>query len=169
MRICEITGGVVTNVIELPGSYVIASDNRSASGKATYEIQGPEGSEIVEYDASYAAPGGAILVLSGPNVEPGWTWSQGAGFGEPEIEPAAPVLVPITRRQLRLTLLAHGLLDQVEPAIAALDEPERSVATIEWQDASEYRRDHPLIAQVGTALELDEAAIDAMWIEAMGH
>lgn len=169
MRICEITGSVVTNVIELPESYVIAPDRRSASGKAIYEVQDPDGSRLVEYEASYTAPDGATLVLSGPNVEPGWTWSQGAGFGEPETEPAAPVLVPITRRQLRLTLLANGLLDQVEPAIAALDEPDRSVATIEWQDASEYRRDHPLIAEIGAALELDDAVIDAMWIEALGR
>lgn len=80
-----------------------------------------------------------------------------------------PTFSPITRRQLRLTLLAHSLLDQVEPAIATLDEPERSVALIEWQDASEYRRDHALIAQIGAALDLDAAAIDAMWVEAMGR
>lgn len=85
------------------------------------------------------------------------------------VVPAAPpaALVPITRRQLRLTLLAHGHLAAVEPAIAALPEPDRSVALIEWQDASEYRRDHPLIAQIGAALDLDAASIDAMWREAL--
>ena len=84
-------------------------------------------------------------------------------------DPEPPALTPITRRQLRLTLLAHGLLDQVEPTIAALDEPERSVATIEWQDASEYRRDHALIGQIGAALNLDQSMIDAMWLEALAR
>lgn len=81
----------------------------------------------------------------------------------------APVLTPITRRQLRLTLLAHGLLELVEPAIASLDNPERSIAVIEWQDASEYRRDHALIAQIGAALALTEPEIDSMWVEAMAR
>jgi len=83
--------------------------------------------------------------------------------------PSTPPLSPITRRQLRLTLLAHEMLDLVEPAIAALPQPQRSEATIEWQDASEYRRDHALIAQIGAALALDEAQIDAMWLEAMAR
>ena len=81
--------------------------------------------------------------------------------------PAPTVLQPITRRQLRLTLLAHDLLGSIEPALADLPEPERSAATIEWQDASEYRRDHALIAQIGAALALDDSVIDALWIEAM--
>lgn len=77
-----------------------------------------------------------------------------------------PLLPPITRRQLRLTLLAHGLLNQVAPAIAALSEPTRSTAMIEWDDAREYQREHPLLGQLGAALGLTDEQIDVMWSEA---
>lgn len=81
-------------------------------------------------------------------------------------QPPAPVLPAITQRQLRLTLAAHGLLSHVEPAITSLPEPQKTDAAIEWQFASVFQRDHPLILQIGAALELDELTIDAMWIEA---
>ncbi len=103
------------------------------------------------------------------DVVPGYL-HDGAVFLPPSAAEHQPIpLVPLTRRQLRLTLLAHNLLDQVEPIIAALPEPDRSVAMIEWQDASEYRRDHALIARLGAALSLDASAIDELWLEAMGR
>lgn len=144
-RFARIDGDEVVEIIEIEDDLVIGVD-------------------IIHPDiAAHCRP-------CGTEVETGWSWSEAGGFNPPEPEPEAPpVLLPITRRQLRLTLLAHGLLDQVEPAIAALNEPDRSVATIEWQDASEYRRDHPLISQIGMALALSEPTIDAMWVEAMAR
>lgn len=85
----------------------------------------------------------------------------------PVVEPPPPAL---TARQLRLGLVTNGFaLDQVEKAIAAIeDSQQRAVAQIEWEYASQFERDHPLIAQVGASLGLDEAAIDGMWAEAAG-
>lgn len=83
-----------------------------------------------------------------------------------EPETVAPVSPAITQRQLRLTLAAHGLLEQVDPAIAALPEPQKTEASIEWRFASVFQRNHPLIAQLGSVLDLDDAAIDAMWEQA---
>jgi predicted component of type VI protein secretion system len=168
MRAVIVTGGLVTAVIDLTGK-TIDPDGRAARGPATYSVEGPGGAEDVTYEAVIAAPEGVLLVAS-DEAAPGWTWD-GEAFSPPaggESEPAAP-LSAITRRQLRLTLLAHGLLDQVEPVIQSLPEPDRSIATIEWQDASEYQRDHPLIEQIGAALDLAPSDIDAMWREAMGR
>jgi hypothetical protein len=167
MRVCEITDGVVVNIVDLPVGYSIAEDRASASCTTYSEIQGPEGIEQQVIDSRYDAPDGCILVFS-EEAEPGWNWTAADGFTEfAPVEPA-PVLAPITHRQLRLTLLAHELLQQVEIAIEAFQEPDRSAAMMEWQDSAQYRRDDPLITQIGAALELDAAALDAMWIEAMG-
>lgn len=83
---------------------------------------------------------------------------------DPVIEPAIPASVSM--RQARLALLGAGLLVQVGDAIGALDEPHRTAARIEWEYATELRRDHPLIAMLGAALELEETAIDALFVAA---
>ncbi|MEN5084248.1 hypothetical protein ABE438_17345 [Bosea sp. TWI1241] len=167
MHAVIVSGGLVTAVIDITGK-TIDPDGRAARGPATYSVEGPGGAEEVTYEAVIEAPDGAILVAT-EEAAPGWTWD-GHDFASPDPDPEPEIpLRPITRRQLRLTLLAHGVLDQVEPAILSLAEPDRSIATIEWQDASEYRRDHPLIAQIGTALDLDEPTIDELWREAMAR
>lgn len=82
---------------------------------------------------------------------------------EPQPEPISGPAV-LTRRQLRLGLLGLGITSaQVEAVIADLDEPGRSVALIEWQDATTYERAHPLVEQIGTALGLTVAQLDAAW------
>ncbi len=68
----------------------------------------------------------------------------------------------ITPRQARLVLLGAGLLDQVDEIIAGADRATR----ITWNDASEIRRDFPLIASLGSALGLTSEQIDAMFINA---
>lgn len=87
----------------------------------------------------------------------------------PPYEPQALPLASLTRRQLRLGLLANGITTaDVEAAIAAISDPmDRAIAEIEWADASTYERDHPLIEQVGTVLELTPEQIDTMWTAAL--
>lgn len=77
---------------------------------------------------------------------------------------AAQVPVAITMRQARLALLASNLLSQVNNAIAALPSPQKEAAEIEWEYAAEVRRDSPLIASIGPALELTSAQIDNLFI-----
>jgi len=84
---------------------------------------------------------------------------------EPEPEPEPEELPPLTARQLRLGLVMNGItLAQVEAEIDAIeDEQDRVVAQIEWEYASQFERDHPLIDQIGAALGLTPEQIDAMW------
>jgi hypothetical protein len=85
------------------------------------------------------------------------------------LTPAAPAIeVPqkVTMRQARLALLAAGLLDDVEAAIDALTEPPRTAARIEWEFSSEVFRGREFVLMLGQALELDSAAMDALFIEA---
>lgn len=76
---------------------------------------------------------------------------------------------PITRRQLRLTLVRNGIsLAGVEAAIAAMpDGLGKEEAQIEWSDASTFNREHPTLLLIAAALGLTKAQVDAMWAEAV--
>ena len=88
--------------------------------------------------------------------------------------PALPEYVPVvvavpevvTMRQARLALLGAGLLAQVDAAIASMPEPQRTAASIEWEYSNALQRSNPFVSQLGAALGLDDAAIDAMFVEA---
>lgn len=95
-----------------------------------------------------------------------WTSTTWEVLAECPPTPTAPVIVPhkVTRRQGRLALLLAGKLDQVPLVIAAIkDETERRLAQIEWDDAQDYERWHPLVVLIGPALDLD---LDALFIHA---
>ena len=76
---------------------------------------------------------------------------------------------PITRRQLRLTLVRNGIpLAAVDAAIAAMPEGlPKEEALIEWVDASTFDRNHPTLLLIAAVLNLTEAQVDAMWHEAV--
>lgn len=117
-------------------------------------------------------PGFADGIECGSEVGIGWTYD-GTDFTAPplpEPEPQEPEMLPhLSARQLRLGLVAASILpSQVDAAIAAIpDDAARAVAEIEWEYASQFERDHPLIEQVGTALGLTTEQIDAMWQAAL--
>nr|WP_313022834.1 hypothetical protein [Brucella intermedia] len=69
----------------------------------------------------------------------------------------------LSARQLRLGLLHLGKLAGVPVAIAALPEPEKSQAQIEWDYASEFRRLHPLIVKLIPILGLTDEQVDPVW------
>lgn len=92
--------------------------------------------------------------------------------GDPEVvaflnPPEIPQ--PVTKRQLRLTLVRNGIsLATVDAAIASMPEGiEKQEAQIEWADASTFNRNHPTLLLIASALGLTEAQVDAMWREAV--
>lgn len=80
------------------------------------------------------------------------------------IEPPAPLVVPesVSMRQARLALLGAGLLDSVNAAIASLSQ----AAQIEWEYATEVRRDSQLVAGMTQALGLTSAQLDDLFTQA---
>lgn len=82
----------------------------------------------------------------------------------PPVSPEVPAVVSM--RQARLALLGAGLLGAVESGIDGLPEPDRSAARIEWEYATELRRDHPLIVSLALQLDLSEQQVDALFIAA---
>lgn len=73
----------------------------------------------------------------------------------------------VTRRQTRQALAMAGLMSRVQPAIDAIPDPlQRQLAQIEWDDSQDFERSRPLLIQLGHAIGLDDAGIDAMFIQA---
>jgi hypothetical protein len=84
--------------------------------------------------------------------------------------PQSLMLPPLTRRQLRLQLLSMGITSgHIATMIADMPEPARSIAQIEWEDATQYARDHPLVATLGAQLGLSDARLDTAWREALAR
>jgi hypothetical protein len=77
--------------------------------------------------------------------------------------PPPPPVVPqvLTMRQAKLVLLRHGMLDEVNNAVSRADEETR----IEWEYATEVRRDWPTLAVMAAALNLDDKLLDALFIQ----
>ena len=72
-------------------------------------------------------------------------------------------LIPktITLRQARLYLLSIGLLDDLENIIN-----QNRAYQIEWEYANQIERESPLVKILGQTLNLDDTAIDNMFMEA---
>ena len=100
----------------------------------------------------------------------------GAGIGWARTEPGMPFEAPapapdpvpssVTMRQARLALLGAGLLASVDAAIDSLPSPQKEAARIEWEYATEVQRSSGLVPMMVAALGLDDAALDALFIEA---
>jgi hypothetical protein len=107
---------------------------------------------------------GGIEVPTGP-LDGRQIWKDG------EWLPLAPAIVlsPVTRRQLRLTLIREGIaLSSVEALIEAMpDGLEKEEAKIEWADAQTFNRNHPTLLLIAQALSLSPAKVDEMWTKAM--
>ena len=82
-------------------------------------------------------------------------------------EPVPPhVPASVTMRQARLALLGAGLLASVDAAIDSLPSLQKEAARIEWEYATEVQRSSGLVPMMVAALGLDDAALDALFIEA---
>ena len=73
----------------------------------------------------------------------------------------------VTMRQARLALLGAGKLSLVTAAIDAIpNATEREGARITWEYSQEVQRHNGLVSQLGPALGMTEAQIDALFIAA---
>jgi hypothetical protein len=87
---------------------------------------------------------------------------------EPEPEPETIVPSSVTMRQARLALLAAGLLDTIETAIAALPGMEGEAARIEWEYATTIERANPLFSALTAQLGIPNEQLDQLFITAAG-
>ena len=80
--------------------------------------------------------------------------------------PQPPFVPTVSKRQAKRALLDAGLLDAVESAIAAMPAQQRRQAKIEYEDATEWRRDWPLITTLAQSIGLTDSQIDALFVAA---
>lgn len=77
-------------------------------------------------------------------------------------------LKPLSRRQFKLILLQHGLLDKVTAAIANISDNDlRARMQIEYEDSVTFERGNATLAQLYKVMGLKESQVDRMWEEAM--
>lgn len=115
---------------------------------------------VVEQDGAPVIDG-QWFDVTGLAVGPGWR-RVGADWQSPQ----AAVPVSISNAQARLMLLSIGKLADVDTLIAAMPEPDKSQASIEWNYSTEIHRAHSLVQSIGVALGLSDAQLDAMFVAA---
>jgi hypothetical protein len=74
----------------------------------------------------------------------------------------------VSARQIRLWLVGHGVsLQAVDQAIDGIaDQTQRDMVRVEWEYAPYIERSHPMLIPLAAALGMDEAAVDAAFVEA---
>jgi len=82
---------------------------------------------------------------------------------QPVVE-VIPVPDEITMRQARLRLLGAGMLGAVESAIAALPEPVKSAAKIEWEYSQVVKRKNGFVEQLAPVIGWSEKQVDDLFI-----
>lgn len=112
--------------------------------------------EALGYDCSTS--NGEITAWRDPRPQPG-SWEEIMELAS-NAQPRVPEVV--TPRQFRLAVVAAGIaLGDIESALAG-----NAAALVEWEYASEFRRDHPMISQLAAGFGLGAAELDALFIAA---
>lgn len=105
----------------------------------------------------------AVAIGDAP-VHIGASWD-GQVFTPPPPE-TPPVPETVSPRQARLALLGIDMLAAVEQALESIPGPQGAAARIDWEYATEVRRQSPLIAALGPSLGLTTGQIDDLFREA---
>lgn len=93
-----------------------------------------------------------------------WGGSMPVPYEPPQPEPQVPQRV--SKAQAKLALLEAGLLDTVEASLAAMEGVEGQRARIEWNDRTEFHRDHEFIGLLAGAIGLSKEQVDALFTRA---
>lgn len=72
----------------------------------------------------------------------------------------------VTMRQARLALLNIGKLGTVDSAIASMTGIYGDAARIEWEFSSEVHRNRPLVLALAPILNMTDAQLDQLFVEA---
>lgn len=82
---------------------------------------------------------------------------------QPSMTPGVTDVAAVTMRQARLALLAIGKLDDVDAAINAMPEPQRTEARIEWEYADSVEKSSPLIQTLAPQIGINEAQLTELF------
>lgn len=128
--------------------------------------QNPPAIVLAEYDVYpliIAERPDADVVEKGPINQVDGEWTQ-TWIGRDYTDDERRAQMIVTARQARLALNAQGLLAQVETAIQALPEPDRTTISLEWEYAGTIERLSPWIAVMGSGLGLSDSQLDDLFV-----
>lgn len=87
-----------------------------------------------------------------------------------EVLPLEQTLPPLTRRQFKLALLHAGLTDEINTAIASIDDAKtKAVIEIEYNEATEFRRTSDSVKYMCNLLSLTDDEINELWQQATNY
>ena len=76
----------------------------------------------------------------------------------------APPIQPVGARQIRLALFQNSVTEEmIDATIAAMDEPQKSITTINWKHAISFERQNEFVELVGAAMGMTPTEIDDLW------
>lgn len=94
-------------------------------------------------------------------------WVAEGNTPEPYVAPVPGIPQIVTRRQAKQALILNGLIGGVQPAIDAITDPtQRALMQSEWDDSQEFFRDRPQLIMLARALGLNDAQLDALFVQA---
>jgi hypothetical protein len=96
----------------------------------------------------------------------GWNLTPTSPVPIPDPEPTIPDVSVVSMRQARRVLFTYGYLDDVDQYINQLSSPEKELAQIDWEYATEVRKDSDLVQNLVAYLELTTEQLDTMFYEA---
>lgn len=87
-----------------------------------------------------------------------------------EVLPLEQTLPPLTRRQFKLALLHAGLTDEINTAIAGIDDATlKAVIEIEYNESTEFRRTSDSVKYMCNLLSLTDDEINELWQTAANY
>ena len=96
----------------------------------------------------------------------GTFWNLTTDEPPPLPPPPIPDVEVVSMRQARRILFTYGYLDQVNTYIDQLPSPDKELAQIDWEYATEVRKDSDLVSALAEHLSLTSEQLDTMFYEA---
>jgi len=112
-----------------------------------------------DLDGVTIIPHGSNTVVDSSPVQPSWALED---TPIPVVKPEVPSVVSM--RQAQLALFQSGLLSNIQPIIDAMPEPQKTIANIEWNKASEVHRCEGFAINMAGLLGLTDSQLDDLFI-----
>lgn len=125
----------------------------------TYTISAAQYANAERTAAVVMTEEAAAVLLSATDTPEEWAALLASGVDIAPHVTLPPETQPVTRRQMRLALLQIGLLPAATTWVQGAD----AATQIEWADATELRREHPMWPVAAAALGKTEADIDNLF------
>jgi hypothetical protein len=107
-------------------------------------------------------PEGSYAIWTGT----GWNITDTPPPGQQITAPAVPDVASVSMRQIRRILFQYDMLSQVEIYISSLQSPDKELAQIDWEYATQVSKESEFLQQVFTQLNTDQQTIDRLFYEA---